>query len=83
MSGASMSKKTRKELKATIREQRIYIEELEDNAADLVMEIGMLNESDIRHRLDDAIFEAEGRKMEGREFGPWLLKRVRRFVAYG
>ena len=79
-----MAKRTRAELKgeiAGLKEQvadlQFELEETVDYARDLEMTPPDYD------GLTDVVFEAEGRRMEGREFGPWLLKSVRRFVSYG
>jgi translation initiation factor IF-3 len=74
-----MSKKTRKQLKAKIVKLKAEISDLQWEVDQHEDEIIPADYTD----MDEVIFEAEGRKMEGREFGPWLLKRVKRFVSYG
>jgi len=78
-----VAKRSRKELKTEIRQLEDIVYELEVKVDDLEWELGEIGETDLRNRMNDIAFEAEGRKLEGREFGSWLLSSVKRFVAYG
>ena len=73
----------KKKLRRKLREQKAANDLLQVQLDEATWELNELLADDPVAPVREIIFEAEGRQMEGREFGSWLRARVKRFVSYG
>jgi len=78
-----MARRTRTGLKLEIERLEDDVTRLEDDLEDSRADLAEHLAADAVHQMSVVVFEAEGRKMEGREFGEWILSSVKRFVSYG